>query len=137
MKTGRANRALAPPPGAASMACPIQEPHVTRGDPTGSPREELSLEQSMLRRLRPMALRRLEQVMQHEGELPWDGSSGVLLPPLSERFLGDELGCRPALAGRLLAELTAEGILAYEGSRFRVPDPTALRAGRMATSKTN
>jgi DNA-binding MarR family transcriptional regulator len=51
----------------------------------------------------------------------------VLLPPITAKFLADELGCRPAQADALLDELVREGLLVVtDGPRYRVPEPKAL-----------
>lgn len=82
-------------------------------------------EAALMRRLRPVALRKLQHLLKTAGELPEEGP-GVLLPPFSPRFLADEVGCRPQHIATLLDQLRAEGILAWSDGQFRVPHPQAL-----------
>lgn len=82
-------------------------------------------EAALMRRLRPVALRKLQHLLKTAGELPEDGP-GVLLPPFSPRFLADEVGCRPQHIASLLDQLRAEGILVWAEGQFLVPHPQAL-----------
>jgi len=132
MRTTRANRALAPPRGSGTIAAYIQASRSTSSDSNDIQPAGLSLERAVLRKLRPQALRRLWNLVEHGGELPLDGSPGVLLPPLTARILGDELGCRPAQAATLLKELVQEGLMVSDGDRFRIPDPKALLAAEFS-----
>jgi len=91
------------------------------------PREGFALERANVRQLLPATTRRLWRLVESGGELPSNGESGVLLPPLSSSFLADELGCRASQAQAVLDILTQDGLLIVEGGRYRVPDPGCLR----------
>lgn len=79
-----------------------------------------------LRRLRPVALKRLQRLMETAGQLPPEGYPGVLLPPLPIRFLADELGTRVELVEHLLSALTKEGMLQEMDGQYLIPNPADL-----------
>jgi len=96
-----------------------------RGPPGLASREGSGLEGN-LRRLRPVALKRIKRLMETSGELPPEGYPGIMLPPLPIRFLADELGVRMELVQHLLQQLNAEGVLQEVAGQYLVPRPSEL-----------
>ena len=122
-----AHRAHSPPERASPMT---SQKRASRADNKGTgtvSSEEVRKSKTQVGIIYPLAIKRLLNLIEHAGELPPGNEKGVLLPAFDAGFLGDELGCRPAQAMRILEGLVLDGFLVLDGERLRVPDPGSLR----------